>query len=171
MSSDDPNLVSFKTAFGEQFIGEEWNLAWWAPFFNHQFWGFPNFCEVSPGQFWSLWPKNSVDKTRFGHQKHVFCIQCTNMSIRLWSQWPDLQKMNKSCLEPYSLSTTVQKCIYILSSYLKVREWMGGWPRVPLETWLKCHLFGTITMAFIGKIAGTKKPASKGILAFTKWHW
>jgi hypothetical protein len=27
MSSDDPNLASFKTAFGERFIGEEWNLA------------------------------------------------------------------------------------------------------------------------------------------------
>jgi hypothetical protein len=47
MSSDDPNLASFKTKFGEWYIGEEWNLAWWAPLFYHQFWGFPNFCEVS----------------------------------------------------------------------------------------------------------------------------
>jgi hypothetical protein len=27
MSLDDPNLASFKTEFGERFIGEEWNLA------------------------------------------------------------------------------------------------------------------------------------------------
>jgi hypothetical protein len=43
MSLDDPNLASFKTKFGKRFIGEEWNLAWWALFY-HQFWGFPNFC-------------------------------------------------------------------------------------------------------------------------------
>ncbi len=41
MSLDDPNLVSFKTAFGERWIWLD------GRFFNHQFWGFPNFCEVS----------------------------------------------------------------------------------------------------------------------------
>jgi hypothetical protein len=149
MSSDDPNFGKFQNRIRQAVYRWRMESGLMGTFFNHQFWGFPNFCEVSPGQFWSLWPKNSVCKTRFRHQKHIFCIQCTNMSIRLWSQWPDLQKMNKSCLEPYSLSTTAQKCIYILSSYLKVWEWMGGWPCVPLETWLKCRLFGTITISVL----------------------
>jgi hypothetical protein len=83
MSSDDPNLASLKTEFGERFIGEgvfyspdkdflisdkgeytfsqireslsgesDWKDGIWLDgrFCYHQFWGFPNFCEVSQGK-------------------------------------------------------------------------------------------------------------------------
>jgi hypothetical protein len=43
MSSDDPNLASFKTKFGERCIGEEWNLAWWGAFVLSPIWGVPKF--------------------------------------------------------------------------------------------------------------------------------
>jgi hypothetical protein len=48
MSSDDPNLVSFKTEFGERFIGEEWNLAWWVLFLSPIL-GIPKFLRDIPG--------------------------------------------------------------------------------------------------------------------------
>jgi hypothetical protein len=77
MSSDDLNLASFKTKFGERFIGEEWNLAWWALFLSPIL-GIPKF-------LWSI-PEHHERLVVIINQEHI----TTEISLISTSHIPNI---------------------------------------------------------------------------------